>query len=190
METAIVAHFPELKRGFAPTVPLVEIVNAILYKIKTRVHWRLLPVKASFDQKALCWDRVYYHYRKCCLLRIWKDYWINLVDAHQKDLNLSNVDLDGNHIPAIRGGYYNDLFDIKVQFEVVTSTLEEAIISVDGLFMNADERFDCPDFRSTCIDKEINANNCFNKRKDNCDRDGYFDEQLYRLRYGIEHTNA
>lgn len=36
------------KRGFRPKVPYQEIVNAILYKLKTGVQWHLLPVKALF----------------------------------------------------------------------------------------------------------------------------------------------
>ena len=35
IEKSIVAHLPSASRGFAPTVPLDEIVNAILYKLKS-----------------------------------------------------------------------------------------------------------------------------------------------------------
>ncbi len=35
-------------------------------------------------------------------------------------------------------GNLNDLYDIEVHFEEVTATLEEATISLDGLFLNAD----------------------------------------------------
>jgi hypothetical protein len=36
----------------------------------------------------------------------------------------------------------NDIYDIEVQFEVVTATLEEADITVDGPFLNAGAGFD------------------------------------------------
>lgn len=39
-------------------------------------------------------------------------------------------------------GHHNDLYCIEVQFEVVTGTLEEVQISVEGLFLNADAGFD------------------------------------------------
>jgi len=38
----IVPHLPLAKRGFQATVPLEEIVNAILYKLKTGVQWHQL----------------------------------------------------------------------------------------------------------------------------------------------------
>ena len=73
-------------------------------------------------------------------------------------------------------GNPNDLYDIEVQFEVVTATLEEADISVEGLFLNADAGFDLKNFREPCDKKEINANVCFNKHNGNTeDRDEYFD---------------
>ncbi|WP_024772773.1 hypothetical protein [Aquimarina macrocephali] len=39
-------------------------------------------------------------------------------------------------------GNYNDLHDIEVQFEVVTETLEQANIAIEGFFLNADSSFD------------------------------------------------
>ena len=79
---------------------------------------------------------------------------------------------------------------IEVQFEIVTGTLEQANISVEGLFLNADAGFDAKDFRTSCESKQINANICFNKRNGDADRDEYFDPELYRQRYAIERSNA
>ncbi len=87
-------------------------------------------------------------------------------------------------------GNHNDLYDIEVQFEVVTATLEKANIPVDGLFLNADAGFDSKDFRRSCGKNEINTNVCFNKRNGRADRDEYFDEELYGERYAVERTNA
>lgn len=50
-------------------------------------------------------------------------------------------------------GNYNDLFNIEVQFEVVTGTLEQANIQVEGLFLNADAGFDSKEFRLCCEKK-------------------------------------
>lgn len=225
IEMEIVAHLPKTKRGFRPTVPLVEIVNAVLYKLKTGVQWRELPVKALFEGEVLSWQTVYYHYRKWCLDASWEQCWIKLLKKHKSQFDLSSVDLDGSHTPALRGGQgagyqgrkkrkttnalyltdrqglplamsepvsgnHNDLYDIEVQFETVTATLEDADISVDGLFMNADAGFDCAQLRKCCESKEINANICFNKRNGNVERDEYFDKELYNQRYAIERSNA
>ncbi len=105
IEMEIVPFIPKTKRGFAPTVPLAEIVNAILYKLKTGVQWNQLPVKALFENIPLSWQSVYYHYRKWCLSGVWKDCWVKFLKKHRGELDLSSVDLDGSHTPAIRGGH-------------------------------------------------------------------------------------
>lgn len=225
IEMEIIPHIPLAKRGFQPTVPLVEIVNAILYKLKTGVQWHQLPTRVFFEQRSLSWEAVYYHYRKWCVNGVWKSCWISLLEKHKSFLDLSSADLDGSHTPAVRGGEqveyqgrkkrkttnalyltdrqglplamseplagnHNDLYEIEVQFEVVTATLGQANIPVEGLFLNADAGFDSKEFRKSCEGKEINANICFNKRNGNMDRDEYFDQELYRQRYSIERTNA
>lgn len=225
IELEIVQYIPKAHRGFPPTVPLSELINAILYKLKTGIQWNQLPVKALFEDKVICWQTVYYHYRKWSLCGFWKACWIKFLERHRSKLDLSSVDLDGSHTPAIRGGEqvdyqgrkkrkttnslyltdrqglplamseplagnHNDLYDIEVQFEVVTATLEDANISVDGLFLNADAGFDSKELRKACSDKNIQANICFNKRNGDVDRDEYFDEELYGQRYTIERTNA
>jgi len=225
IEMEILPYIPRTKRGFPPTVPLVEIVNAILYKLKTGVQWHQLPVNALFEQNILTWNSVYYHYRKWCLSEVLKDCWIQFLKAQKQELDLSSVDLDGSHTPAIRGGIaveyqgrkkrkttnalyltdrqgiplamsepvagnHNDLHEIEVQFEVVTATLKQADISLDGLFLNADAGFDSKNFRESCSKKEIHANICFNKRNGNTDRNEYFDQDLYNERYAVELTNA
>lgn len=73
-------------------------------------------------------------------------------------------------------GNHNDLYNIEVQFEEITATLEAADIAVKGLFFNADAGFDSQEFRNCCQAKEIQANICFNKRKGSeTDRNEYFD---------------
>lgn len=42
IESEIVPFIPCNKRGLPPTVPLAEIVNGILYKLKMGVQWHLL----------------------------------------------------------------------------------------------------------------------------------------------------
>lgn len=226
IKTEIVPYLPLPKRGFPPTVALEEIVNAILYKLKTGVQWELLPVSSLFGEKKLSWQSVYYHYRKWSINRDLRNCWIKILKKYKSNLDLSSVDFDGSHTPAVRGGEqveyqgrkkrkttnahyltdrqgiplaisdpvsgnHNDLYNIEVQFEEITTTLEQADISVKGLFLNADAGFDSKEFRNCCERKEIQANICFNKRNGNqADRNEYFDQELYDERYSIERTNA
>lgn len=220
IEMEIVPYLPLPKRGFLPTIPLVEIVNAILYKLKTGVQWHQLPTGIFFSEKSLSWESVYYHYRKWCKNGIWKSCWTGMLDRHRSELDLSSVDLDGSHTPAVRGGEevayqgrkkrkttnalylsarqglpiamseplagnHNDLYNIEAQFEIITVTLEQANIAVEGLFLNADAGVDSKEFRDSCEKKEINANVCFNKRNGASHRDEYFDQKLYNERYSI-----
>lgn len=104
IELEIVPYLATRKRGFSPTVPLAEIVNAILYKLKTGVQWRQLPVKALFEDQVLSWQSVYYHYRKWCVTEALENCWIEFLKRHKSSFDLSSVDLDGSHTPAIRGG--------------------------------------------------------------------------------------
>lgn len=53
----IVPIIPVTKRGFPATVPVAEIVNAILYMLKTGVQWNQLPVRALFSEVVLSWQR-------------------------------------------------------------------------------------------------------------------------------------
>jgi len=97
----IVPLILKTKWSFPPTVPYVEIVNAILYKLKTGVQWNQLPVKALIEAESLTWNSIYYHYRKWCLSDFLKQSWIDFLKNHKKDQNLSCVDLDGSHTPVV-----------------------------------------------------------------------------------------
>lgn len=182
-------------------------------------------MRPLFSTVLLSWQSVYHHYRKWYLSGAFLKCWVKLLQRHKRELDLSSVDLDGSHTPAIRGGRnveyqgrkkrkttnalhltdrqglplamsepvagnHNDLYNIEVQFEIVTATFKKAAIPVEGLYLNADACFDSTDFRESCFKKEIQGNICFNKRNRDPDRDDYFDKALYDKRYAIERTNA
>lgn len=104
IEKEIIPNIPLPKRGFAPRISLVEIVNSVLYKLKTGVQWEYLPTRSLFSAELLSYKTVFYHYRKWCKEGIWKACWIQLLKKHKSQIDLSSGDLDGSHTPAIRGG--------------------------------------------------------------------------------------
>ena len=216
----IAPNIPLPKLGFPPRVGLLEIANALLYKMKTGVQWEYLLVTALFEERSLTWQGVYYHFRKWSPMGTFYRRRTGILEKYGDRLDLSGVDLDGSHTPVFRGGEavdyqgrkkgkttnalyltdrqglplamseavagnQNDLFDIEVQFEVVTATLDKADIRTDGLFLNSDAGFDSRGFRLACSTKDINANICFNKRNGNGERDEYFDKELYHERYAM-----
>lgn len=75
----MVPHISLPKRGFAPTAPLLEIVNAILYKLKTGVQWEYPPTASLFTQKVLSWLSVYHLYRKWCRSDTFLDCWTGIL---------------------------------------------------------------------------------------------------------------
>jgi len=83
---------------------MIEIVSAILYRLKTGVQWRFLPVKSLFSSQSLTWQGVYYHFREWVRDGSWTKVWINLLLQHRRSLDLSCVQLDGSHTPCKRGG--------------------------------------------------------------------------------------
>lgn len=100
----ILPHLSIAKRGFVCKASIVEVVNCILYKLKTGIQWRLLPVRALFSDVVLSCKTVFYHFRKWSKNGEWKSVWINLLNKHRDKLDMSSVDLDGSHTRATKGG--------------------------------------------------------------------------------------
>ena len=80
-----------------------EVVQAILYRLKTGCQWRELPMKEFFKKKYR-WQSVYYHFQKWCKDGSWELLWNTLLDKYKNTLDLSSIQLDGTHTPAKRGG--------------------------------------------------------------------------------------
>ena len=92
-----------------------------------------------------------------------------------------------------QAGNHNDVHEIKSLFEQLCKLLEDAGISLKGVFMNADAGFDTAELRMVCADKQIEANiadNPRNSKESLSEHYQYFDEQLYKERFVIERANA
>jgi transposase len=101
------------KRGFETKSNLTEVINAILYKLKTGCQWRLLPVKSLFEKTVLSRQSVYHHFRKWCKSGNWLHCRIKLLKANKSFLDLSSGDIDGSHTTALRGGKKLPAKDIR-----------------------------------------------------------------------------
>jgi transposase len=100
----IVQYLSQGQRGPECRAQRWEIVNAILYKLKTGVQWEYLPVKSLIFSADLQWGAIYHHFRKWCLDGSWKAAWMKITQAHKFLLDLSTAQFDGSHSPAKRGG--------------------------------------------------------------------------------------
>ncbi len=176
IEMKIIPYISLSKRGFSPRVPLSQIVNAILHKIKTGVQREYLSVKyrGKLDLSSVDLDGSH-----TPVIRGGEGVDFQGRKKGKNTNTLYLTDIQGLPL-AMSGpvaGNHNDLYDMEVHFEVVAATLEKADIPVAGLFMDTDAGFDSKDFRGTCVAREVNANVCLNKRNGSKqDRDEYFDQ--------------
>ena len=173
IEEEIIPHLPKRKRGLKPKVPLYELINSILCKLKTGIQWKFLPVKQLFSGYIPSYKTIFGHYQKWGKEGVWRTCWIAILKKNKSNIDLSSCDFDGSQTPAKKGGEqvdyqkrkrakttnslylsdrqglllamsnpisgnHHDLFDIEIHFEEVTSILDEAKISIEGLFMNFD----------------------------------------------------
>lgn len=91
-----------------------------------------------------------------------------------------------------QSGNHHDLYEIKTLFEQMCQLLQDAAITVRGVFLNADAGFDAQELRTVCTEKEIEVNIASNPRNGAplSETYQYFDERLYKERFVIERTNA
>jgi transposase len=87
-------------------------------------------------------------------------------------------------------GHHHDLIEIETHFEQLISTLKQAGIALNGLFLNLDSGFDAENLRTKSASMDIIVNIAHNKRNSGVYNNHYFDEELYKERYAIERTNA
>lgn len=91
------------KRGYVSQGSLIEVVNAILHKLKSGCQWHQLPVGHLFSDVVLSWNAVYHHFRKWCRLGEWQTMFASIVRKHKDRLDMFVTHIDGSHTPAQKG---------------------------------------------------------------------------------------
>jgi transposase len=84
-------------------VKQVQVIEAILFRLKTGCQWRELPMK-QFFRNQYKWQSVYYHFQKWCKDGSLEIVWNKVLEKHKDLLDLSSMQLDGTHTPSKRGG--------------------------------------------------------------------------------------
>jgi len=100
-------HLSVAKRGYISKIPLYKIFNYILYRLHTGCQWYQLPIaelKDGSDKKEISYHAVYYHFRKWSRDGSLKKVWIISILRILADLDLSELNLDGSHAIAKKGG--------------------------------------------------------------------------------------
>lgn len=92
-----------------------------------------------------------------------------------------------------QAGQHHDTFQLEDAFAELCAVLEEAGLSLAGLFLNADKAFDSKGLRQSCVRREVEVNIPRNRRAAEWpgpDDDTLLDPELYRRRQVIEQLNA
>lgn len=94
------------KRGYVCRIALYEVFNYILYKIYTGCQWKKLPIVclADSEAKGVSWWAIYYHFRKWSKDGSLEAVFENSILTIQDQLDLSEINLDGSHTIAKKGG--------------------------------------------------------------------------------------
>lgn len=99
-----VQYLHHSRTGRKISVPMWKIVKAILYKLKTGVQWKHLPLRQFFGFTRYSWQSAYYHFNKWSQTGVWEESYKNLLADNKSKLDMSVINLDGTHTPAKRGG--------------------------------------------------------------------------------------
>ena len=64
IKSEILPYLSVEKRGYVTKSDLVEVIQCILYKLKTDCQWHMLPVSSFFRERVLHYKTMYGHFRK------------------------------------------------------------------------------------------------------------------------------
>jgi len=106
-ENHISPYLSKAKRGYVSKIPLYKIFNYILYWLHTGCQWPQLPIDPKPDEpekKELSYHAVYHHYRKWSRDGSLQKLWYHSIECIEPVLNLSELNLDGSHTIAKKGG--------------------------------------------------------------------------------------
>jgi transposase len=94
------------KRGYVCRIALCQVFNCILYKLHSGCPWAAIPMAtvAGSDKPELSWWAIYYHFRKWSKDGSLENVFRASVFTIQAALDLSEVNLDGSHTIAKKGG--------------------------------------------------------------------------------------
>lgn len=103
IHTWILPYLIRSRAGRPSRVDPVELLEAMLYKLKPGCQWRYLPVKQFFAGAALSWQGVCACFNAWHKDGSWQTVWLSVLRRNKRWLDCSRVQLDGSHTPAKNG---------------------------------------------------------------------------------------
>jgi transposase len=107
-EQYILPYLTTARRGYVSKTPLHGIFNLILYRLHTGCQWDCLPVSSDATKREQrnepSWQAVYDHWRQWSADGSLEKVWQNSLERIRNDLDLQQMNLDGSHAVAKKGG--------------------------------------------------------------------------------------
>jgi len=104
----ILPHLTTARRGYVSKTPLQGIFNLILYRLHTGCQWDCLPVSHEASEREQrnepSWQAVYDHWRKWSADGSLERVWQHSIECIRAELDLKQMNLDGSHAVAKKGG--------------------------------------------------------------------------------------
>ena len=94
IKTEIMSCLSIAKRGFSSIFDLVEMINTILYKLRSGCQWRLLPIGHLFSGEGPGWKTVFCHFRKWSIKGEWQRIYSRILinNKNTPDLSIAHID--------------------------------------------------------------------------------------------------
>jgi transposase len=104
-ETYIRPHLQTAKRGYRCKIALYRVFNYILKHLHMSCQWAELPIAREQDgTPEISWQAVYYHFRKWSADGSLQQVWHHSLRVLKAELDLRQLNLDGSHALAKKGG--------------------------------------------------------------------------------------
>jgi transposase len=104
----ILPYLTTARRGYVSKTPLHGIFNLILYRLHTGCQWDRLPVSSDATERERrnqpSWQAVYDHWSKWAADGSLEKVWQESIGHISAELNLQQMNLDGSHAIAKKGG--------------------------------------------------------------------------------------
>ena len=95
------------KRGYECQIPIYTVISCFVFPLHTGCQWHRLPIEGGPEdprKKEISWHAIYYHFRKWSRNGSLERVWQSSIMRIAVDLNLSELNLDGSHTIAKKGG--------------------------------------------------------------------------------------
>ncbi|MBX3080801.1 MAG: IS5 family transposase [Anaerolineae bacterium] len=104
----ILPYLTTARRGYVSKTPLQGIFNLLLYRLHTGCQWDRLPVSHEAAERQRhnqpSWQAVYDHWRKWSTDGSLEKVWQESIGRIKDELDLHQMNLDGSHAIAKKGG--------------------------------------------------------------------------------------